>query len=233
MYDIYVASHLTQHTPQSHSSTTPSHPVQLKKREIPTFSGLRKDWPEFKSLWEKIVVPALPNRTALASELKKSCKGGPAIHEISNISAVADDAYNLMWSNLCAHYGNVTLSVVSAIDEIKKLTKVSEEDYQGLVKLIRQIDGVYQQLKVLGQIDMITTREVNDMLYYFPTRIRNDWAESYFKLGTNAQLRPFEDFHKFLDDFMLPTSSPVPGVVVRPLTNQMPKPCHSRGGGAQ
>ena len=125
MYDIYVASHLTQHTPQSHSSTTPSHPVQLKKREIPTFSGLRKDWPEFKSLWEKIVVPALPNRTALASELKKSCKGGPAIHEISNISAGADDAYNLMWSNLCAHYGNVTLSVVSAIDEIKKLTKVS------------------------------------------------------------------------------------------------------------
>ena len=81
--------------------------VHLKKRDIPKFSGKRKDWPELKAIWEKIVVPSLPNQTALAAELKLACKGGIAYDEIETISAGSDGAYSLMWDALSQHYEKI------------------------------------------------------------------------------------------------------------------------------
>ena len=42
---------------------------------LPTFSGLRKDWPEFKAVWKSMAESASYNKTALAHELKNSVKG--------------------------------------------------------------------------------------------------------------------------------------------------------------
>ena len=112
-YRNYVSSMCSApiNVPQS---TVQHIPVALKKREIPTFSGKRKDWPEFKSIWNQMVVPSLLNKTALASELKPSCKGGEAFDEITNISAGIEGAYDKMWEALCLQYDNITLAVSSA-----------------------------------------------------------------------------------------------------------------------
>ena len=191
---------LSNLSPASGASTNP--PVYLKKREVPKFSGRHKDWPEFKSVWEKIVVPSLLNKTALATELKLSCKGGPGYDEISNISAGSETAYEDMWKSLCVHFDNVTLSVNSALDEMTYFKRVIENDYSSIVKLIRGIDSIYQQLKVLKQIDMVTNREVNTMMSYFPPLLRKDWAETYYLMESSKQLKPFESLHGFLDEKM-------------------------------
>jgi len=52
------------------SADTPG--VHLKKMSLPTFSGQRKDWPEFKAVWKQLAEGAIKNRTALAHELKRS-----------------------------------------------------------------------------------------------------------------------------------------------------------------
>ena len=39
--------------------------------ELPTFSGHRRDWPEFKTVWRSVAESALRNKTALAHELKR------------------------------------------------------------------------------------------------------------------------------------------------------------------
>lgn len=49
--------------------------VHLKKMSLPTFSGQRKDWPEFKTVWKQLAEGAIKNKTALAHELKRSVKG--------------------------------------------------------------------------------------------------------------------------------------------------------------
>ena len=49
--------------------------VHLKKMSLPTFSGQRKDWPEFKTVWKQLAEGAVKNKTALAHELKRSVKG--------------------------------------------------------------------------------------------------------------------------------------------------------------
>ena len=174
--------------------------VVIKKRDIPKFSGLRKDWPEFKSVWVKLVEPSLPNRTSLAIELKASCKEGRAYDEIKCISAGLGNAYDKMWSALCQQYDNVTLAVSSTLDEIQSFRTVQEEDYTGTVNLIRQIDSIYQQLSVLKQVSMVTNREVSKMMMYFPPLMKKDWAEHHFQLDSDAQLHPFESLHKFLSE---------------------------------
>ena len=111
------------------SSPSPSTSVHLKRREIPTFSGERRDWPEFKRMWQELVVPAVGNKVALASDLKKACKAGKAFEEIENISAGAIDGYDLMWAALCQHYDNVVLAVSSAMSELKEMKTVDDNDY--------------------------------------------------------------------------------------------------------
>ena len=49
--------------------------IRLKKTALPTFSGLRKDWPEFKAVWKQLAENAYRNNTALAHELKRSVRG--------------------------------------------------------------------------------------------------------------------------------------------------------------
>ena len=196
----YYKNHVESNGIQTGFNPRQSPSFFLKKRDLPKFSGERKDWPEFKSIWKKLVVPTLPNTTALASELKLACREGSAYAEIANISAGADDAYKQMWSALCLHYDNVTLAVSSAIDEIRDFRAIQEDDYEGVVDLIRKIDSIYQQLLVLDQVNMVTNREVSLMVSYFPPLLRKDWAEFYFKLDSEKQLSPFSPLHDFLSE---------------------------------
>ena len=50
----------------------------------------------------------ITNPLALASELKKAVKG---------ISAGSVGSYEAMWTKLCLHFYNVSMSVFSAVDE--------------------------------------------------------------------------------------------------------------------
>ena len=187
------SSHLSS---EHHVKSSP--PVHLKKRDVPKFSGTRKDWPEFKAIWSALVVPSLLNQTALAAELKLACKEGLAYPEISFISAGSVGAYDKMWDALCEHYDNITLSVSSAIDEIRYFKHVPENNYDGVVALIRQVESIYQQLEVLDKIHLISNREVNLMMSFFPPSIRKDWAEHHYHLDTVRQLSPFQPLHDFL-----------------------------------
>ena len=187
---------------RSMTPVEPSTPRQkvlnLKKREIPSFTGERRDWPEFKRMWQALVVPEIDNTTVLAAELKKACSRGKAILEIDTISAGGINAYESMWSALCATYDNVVLAVSSALDEVKSFHPVSDDDYIGIVSLIRKVKSIYGQLLVLDQVDLVTNREVVDMLFFFPSTLKREWAEVHFTLTAKEQLRPFRRFHDFM-----------------------------------
>ena len=105
-----------------------------------------------------------------------------------------------MWDSLCQHFDNVTLSVSSALNEIRDFRYAHEEDYQGVVRLIRQVESICQQLEMLHQVKLVSNREVSLMVSFFPPLLRKDWAECYFKLDTDKQLTPFESLHDFFKD---------------------------------
>ena len=96
-----------------HSSTNahghnfiPPSSVQLRKMELPTFSGHRRDWPEFKIVWRSVAESALRNKTALAHELKRSVRG-EASKRIKSVYVTKPEAYDTMWQKLESYYKDV------------------------------------------------------------------------------------------------------------------------------
>ena len=174
--------------------------VQLKRREIPRFSGKRSDWPEFKAQWQQLVVPAVRNPVALASDLKTACRDGLAWKEIENISAGAPAAYDQMWESLCLFYDNVTLSVDAAMADLTRIKKVKEGDHEGTIELIRTVEKTYNQLAVLQQVDLVTNREIAGVVAHLPPLLAREWAEVQYQLHPNQQLRPFRHFYAFLKE---------------------------------
>ena len=70
--------------------------VQVKKMALPTFSGNRKDWPEFKAIWKSVAETACQNKTALAHELKRSVKGTPRKNVCACVNLTCNSIANLM-----------------------------------------------------------------------------------------------------------------------------------------
>ena len=172
--------------------------VYFKKRDLPTFSGLRKDWPEFKMLWRELVEVAITNPLARATELKRSVNGD-AKKEIQNISAGSVGSYDLMWAKLCAYYDNVTMACFAALEEVKTLPKVKGDgDYEGLINLVRAVTSVYKQLETLGQLSKISAKEVSQIHFLLPPTVGREWAKHYAQLTTAQQLEPFAHLYLFL-----------------------------------
>ena len=172
--------------------------VNLKKKEAPKFSGNHKDWPEFKALFQKLIVPHF-DKVVLASELKDACRNGTAYREIDHISAGDDDAFDTMWASLSSTYDNVSLSVFSALEELKSLNRVKKDDnYAERVELIHSIVSIYNQLNYLKQTNMVTSREVTKISVLFPPTMREKWTEKYSALSEQEQLHPFDKLYEFI-----------------------------------
>lgn len=75
--------------------------VSINNKDPPNFSGQRKDWPEFKTVWKQLAERAYKNKTALAlvHELKRSVKG-EASQRIKSVYATKPEAYDAMWKKL-------------------------------------------------------------------------------------------------------------------------------------
>ena len=61
---IFSISVYRESKPATASVQPQSTPVHLKKRDVPKLSGERKDWPEFKHVWENLIVPSISNKVA-------------------------------------------------------------------------------------------------------------------------------------------------------------------------
>ena len=97
--------------------------ISLKKTSLPTFSGLRKDWPEFKAVWKQLAESVYSNKTALAHELKRSVKG-EASQRIRSVYITRPEPYDTMWRKLEAHYDDASASVQAALADLQWLKHV-------------------------------------------------------------------------------------------------------------
>jgi hypothetical protein len=172
--------------------------VQIKKMSLPTFSGQRKDWPEFKAVWKSMAETVYTNKTALAHELKRSVKG-EASKRIRSIYVTKPEAYEVMWKRLENHYEDVGASVQAALEDLHKLKPVADEDHKGLVELIDETESAYSQLEELGKLNILTMRDVDMISDLLPSNLKVEWRRKYRDMNPSEKLNPFIEFMKFLD----------------------------------
>ena len=164
---------------------------------LPTFSGLRRDWPEFKAVWKSIAEISSYNKTALAHELKRSVKGEAKLHK--SVFITKPEAYDIMWEKLELHYEDTSASVQAALEGLWKLKPVKEEDYKGLVELVDEIESAYSQLDELKRLSSLTMRDVHFISELLPTHLKVDWRRKYCDLSPDDKIQPFKFFMTFLE----------------------------------
>ncbi|XP_048579693.1 uncharacterized protein LOC5508489 [Nematostella vectensis] len=172
--------------------------VSLKRISLPIFSGLRKDWPEFKTVWKQLADNAYSNQAALASELKRSVKG-EAKERINSVFFTKPEAYDIMWKKLEAYYDDTSASVQAALDDIIKLTQVQDRDYKGLVHMIDVVECAYSQLEEMKKVDVLTMRDVDFVSELLPVHSKIEWIRKYHNLSVEDKVHPFSHFMKFLE----------------------------------
>ncbi|CAB3993010.1 Hypothetical predicted protein [Paramuricea clavata] len=151
--------------------------VQVKKMPFPTFSGNRKEWPEFKAIWKSVAETAYQNKTALAHKLKRSVKS-EASRRIRSVNVTKPEAYDVMWQKLESFYEDVRASVQAALEDLHKIKAVPTNDYKGLVELVDELESAYSQLEELGNLDILTLRDVDFITELLPCYLKVNEKQS-------------------------------------------------------
>lgn len=172
--------------------------IHLKKMSLPTFSGQRKDWPEFKIVWKQLAEGAIKNKTALAHELKRSVKG-EAGQRMKSVYVTKPEAYDTMWKKLEDYYDDTSTTVQAALEDLHKLKPVSETDYRGLVEFVDVVESSYSQLEELNQLNTLTMRDIDFVNGLLPNHLRLEWIRKYHDMSQTEKIQPFKSFMKFLE----------------------------------
>ena len=134
---------------------------------------------------------ALRNKTALAHELKRSVKG-EASKRIKLVYITKPEAYDIMWQKLESYYEDVCASVQAALDDLHILRPVAGDDFRGLVELVDVVESAYSQLSELGNLNILTIRDVDRITELLPNHLTTSITPA-------EKIRPFVSFMKFLD----------------------------------
>ena len=159
---------------------------------------VRKDWPEFKAIWKSVAETAYSSKTALAHELKKSVKG-KANRQIRSVYVTKPEAYDVMWQKLESYYEDVGASVQAALEDLHKLKAIPEDDYKGLVELVDEVENAYSQLEELGNLSVLTMRDVDFITELLPFHLKVEWRRKYRDMSSTDKVHPFIPFMKFLE----------------------------------
>ena len=95
-------------------------------------------------------------------------------------------------------YDDVSLSVQSVFNDLKRLKPVKEGDPNGLVRLVNDIEMGYSQLKQIGNLECVTMIQVDEVCECLPPNIRDLWEEKYHSLSSSEKLHPFKAFMDFI-----------------------------------
>ena len=177
----------------------PSRPnaIQTKKPSLPTFSGDRADWPEFRCVWISMAESQFSNRVQLAMELKRCCKG-KAADRVRHIYVTNEHAYEEIWERLREEYDDPGLCSQEAINKLMSLKLVGDQDFSGLVNIIDTVDGIYNQLRELNQLNAVHAVDVDRVSSNLPASTRMEWLRRYRDLSHADKLSPFSAFVVFL-----------------------------------
>ena len=170
--------------------------IKVKASSLPTFSGNRIDWPEFKVLWPALVERLDFDELQLCMELKRACKGR-AGDRLKNITS-GIGAYSRLWDRLLDEYDDPGLSCQEALSRLHSLKPVAESDYKGILKLIDVVEGTYNQLDELGQLQAVHAIDVDRVANLLPPSTKMVWLRTYQDLSRRERVAPFKYFWGFL-----------------------------------
>ena len=174
--------------------------VKVKAAELPRFSGLRKDWPQFRAIWPKLAIPAYPSKEMLACQLQICIKDTLAARMTDHISIIGPQSFDDIWNCLSDFYDDEAAAANEILKELSNLRSVKSEDYRSLVEHINKIEGYFTQLASLKEMGSLSMREVDNLASKLPESVKKEWHKRYQQLLPDEKHRPFHAYVKYLKE---------------------------------
>ena len=128
-----------------------SNPLQLEKIKMPSFHGNVRNYPQFKTDFEKQVMPSINAQNA--PYVLRSCLGKEPADTVKSV----DDDITAMWKRLDEKYGDPAKVADVVMCAIQNIKPIREGENKKFVEFINVIDDGYRDLRRLGLEKEITT----------------------------------------------------------------------------
>ena len=171
---------------------------KFDKSPLPTFGGDRKQYSDFRSIWQSFAEDEFRSCSERAWALKR-CLNGDALSCIDAITISQPWAYQRMWQRLDAKYLDVSLNIQSIYADLQRLSSVKEDDLGSLVQFVNRVESCYSRLGEVGQLNYITMPQIDDLNDLLPPLFRWEWMEKHREASVEDQLYPFSAFMSFLE----------------------------------
>ena len=154
------------------NSKDKDNPLQLENIKMPSFHGIVRNYPQFKTDFKKEVMPSINAENA--PYVLRSCLGKEPADTVKSV----DDDINAMWKRLDEKYDDpakVADVVMCAIQNMKPIREGQNKKY---VEFINVIDDGYRDLRRLGlDKEITTTSSVSIIERKLPNDIKREWAK--------------------------------------------------------
>jgi hypothetical protein len=173
---------------------------RVKSLNLPSFSGKREDWAEFKSSWEDIAHREYGrDYKTLAGLLKKACKG-TAADLVKPVYTVDEDSYQLLWSKLYEYFGHNSAMIKAIYKELANLKRVRAGDPLAMINFASSVEFVYAKLCQVSPStpDTVTSYQVEAVVELLPDNYRIEWQRLYYSMTADVQNNPFRKLVLFL-----------------------------------
>ncbi|CAB4003226.1 Hypothetical predicted protein, partial [Paramuricea clavata] len=180
---------------------------QLREEELAT--DIQSSKPIFLSLRIK---PCLRDNDDFSFMLKHICTDRDARHFV-NLVSLPDTispqptphhspnslGFNSRVQKLESFYEDVGASVQAALEDLHKIKAVPTDDYKGLVELVDEVESAYSQLEELGNLNVLTLRDVDLITELLPCYLKVEWRRRYRDITAIEKIHPFIPFMHFLE----------------------------------
>ena len=135
-------------------SAQKQNPIQLEKVKMPSFTGEIRDYPRFKTDFERQVMPTISIENA--PYILHSCLSKEAANTVKSI----DDDLDAMWKRLDEKYGDPAKVVDIIMNDIQNTRNIKDSENRRLIEFVNIIEDGYRDLKRLGLEKEITPDEL-------------------------------------------------------------------------
>jgi len=161
--------------------------MKLDRVKLPSFSGAIREYPRFKTDFERQVIPTIDEESI--PYVLKSCLSGEALEIVKNV----DDDVSKMWERLYERYGRPSKVTDAIMFEIKRMRQVNEGNDKRFAELVTLVESSFRDLKLIGmEKEISNTTVVSFIEEKIPKSIKVLWC-----LEVCEEASEIEDMDKF------------------------------------
>ena len=146
--------------------------LKLERMKMPAFNGKIREYPSFKTDFERQVMPSIKSSEAAAYVLK-SCLSCEPLEIVTNV----DDDIKQMWSRLDERYGRSSKITDAIMYDIKHLKTVPDGDGRRFAEFVNTVERSYRDLSRISMESEISNSTIVSLIEEkLPNSVKSLWC---------------------------------------------------------